>query len=113
MRALDIIIKKRDGLILSPQEIDFFVNGYGKGEIPDYQAAAWAMAVLLKGMTLDETTALTMAIASHVTLQNAKNFLVSKMSEIQSIGHFLKTSNGYRVTAPEGFVAVDRITFYS
>jgi hypothetical protein len=53
--------------------------------------------------------ALTMAIASHVTLQNAKNFLVSKMSEIQSIGHFLKTSNGYRVTAPEGFVAVDRI----
>jgi len=31
------------------------------------------------------------------------------MSEIQSIGHFLKTSNGYRVTAPEGFVAVDRI----
>ena len=53
--------------------------------------------------------ALTMAIASHVTLQNAKNFLVSKMSEIQSIGHFLKTSNGYRVTAPEGFVAVDRV----
>jgi len=53
--------------------------------------------------------ALYFAIASHVTLQNAKNFLVSKMSEIQSIGHFLKTSNGYRVTAPEGFVAVDRI----
>ena len=53
--------------------------------------------------------ALYFAIASHVTLQNAKNFLVSKMSEIQSIGHFLKTSNGYRVTAPEGFVAVDRV----
>ena len=47
-------------------------------------------------------------IASHVTLQNAKNFLISKMNEIQSIGHFLKTSNGYRVTNPEGFVAVDR-----
>ena len=53
--------------------------------------------------------ALYFAIASHVTLQNAKNFLVSKMSEIQSIGHFLKTSNGYKVTAPEGFVAVDRV----
>jgi len=53
--------------------------------------------------------ALYFAIASHVTLQNAKNFLVSKMSEIQSIGHFLKTSTGYRVTAPEGFVAVDRV----
>ena len=52
--------------------------------------------------------ALTMAIASHVTLQNAKNFLVSKLSEIQSIGHFLRTSTGYKVTAPEGFVAVDR-----
>ena len=52
--------------------------------------------------------ALTMAIASHVTLQNAKNFLVSKLSEIQSIGHFLRTPNGYKVTAPEGFVAVDR-----
>jgi hypothetical protein len=53
--------------------------------------------------------ALYFAIASHVTLQNAKNFLVSKMSEIQSIGHFLKTSSGYKVTAPEGFVAVDRV----
>ena len=52
--------------------------------------------------------ALYFAIASHVTLQNAKNFLVNKLSEIQSIGHFLRTPNGYRVTAPEGFVAVDR-----
>ena len=52
--------------------------------------------------------ALYMAIASHVSLANAKNFLVSKLSQIQSIGHFLKTSNGYKGTAPEGFVAVDR-----
>jgi hypothetical protein len=49
------------------------------------------------------------AIASHVTLQNAKNFLINKLSEIQSIGHFLRTPNGYKVTAPEGFVAVDRV----
>ncbi len=53
--------------------------------------------------------ALTMAIASHVTLQNAKNFLINKMSEIQSVGHFLRTSTGYRVTSPEGYVAVDRV----
>ena len=53
-------------------------------------------------------SALYMAIASHVSLANAKNFLVSKLSQIQSIGHFLKTPNGYKVTAPEGFVAVDR-----
>jgi len=54
------------------------------------------------------SSSLYMAIASHVSLANAKNFLVSKLSQIQSIGHFLKTSNGYKVTAPEGFVAVDR-----
>ena len=53
-------------------------------------------------------TALYFAIASHVSLGTAKNFLVSKLSQIQSIGHFLKTSNGYKVTAPEGFVAVDK-----
>jgi hypothetical protein len=54
-------------------------------------------------------SALYFAIASHVSLANAKNFLVSKLSQIQSIGHFLKTPNGYRVTAPEGFVAVDKV----
>ena len=53
--------------------------------------------------------ALYFTIASHVTLQNAKNYLVSKLSEIQSIGHFLRTPTGYKVTAPEGFVAVDRV----
>ena len=53
--------------------------------------------------------ALVMAIASHVTLQNAKNVLINKMSEIQSVGHFLRTSTGYKVTSPEGYVAVDRI----
>ena len=52
---------------------------------------------------------LVMAVASHVTLQSAKDFLINKMSEIQSIGHFLKTSTGYKVTSPEGFVAVDKI----
>ena len=53
-------------------------------------------------------TALYFAIASHVSLQSCKNTLVSKLSQIQSIGHFLRTPNGYRVTAPEGFVAVDK-----
>ena len=53
-------------------------------------------------------TALYFAIASHVSLGNAKNFLIQKLSQIQSIGHFIRTPNGYRVTNPEGFVAVDR-----
>jgi pyrimidine-nucleoside phosphorylase len=63
MRALDIIEHKRDGLELHEEEIRFWVNGITSGEIPDYQLSAWAMAVLLRGMTLRETTALTIALA--------------------------------------------------
>ena len=54
-------------------------------------------------------SALYMAIASHITLGNAKNTLLQKMSQIQSIGNFIRTSKGYRVTAPEGYVAVDSV----
>lgn len=64
MRAVDIIVKKRDGRALSKQEIDYFIQGYTAGDIPDYQAAAWAMAVLLMGMTPEETTHLTLAMAN-------------------------------------------------
>lgn len=64
MRAVDIIIKKKDKKALTKEEIDFFINGYVNGEIPDYQAAAWAMAVLLNGMTDQETTDLTLSIAN-------------------------------------------------
>lgn len=64
MRAVDIITKKRDGNELSKGEIEFFIAGYANGEIPDYQAAAWAMAVLLKGMTDAETTDLALAMAN-------------------------------------------------
>jgi pyrimidine-nucleoside phosphorylase len=56
-------MKKRDRGELTRQEIEFFVQGYTSGEIPDYQAAAWAMAVLLNGMTSQETTDLTLAMA--------------------------------------------------
>src|SRR3989344_5922500 len=63
MRATDIIIKKRDRGELTNEEIEFFVNGFTKDEIPDYQVSAWAMAVFLNGMTARETTGLTMAMA--------------------------------------------------
>jgi pyrimidine-nucleoside phosphorylase len=63
MRAVDIIIKKRDHAELTQEEIDFFVQGYTRGEIPDYQASAWAMTVLLNGMTARETTDLTLSMA--------------------------------------------------
>ena len=52
--------------------------------------------------------ALYFAIASHVSLSRAKNFLINKLAQIQNIGHFIRTASGYRVTNPEGFVAVDR-----
>jgi pyrimidine-nucleoside phosphorylase len=63
MRAVDIIIKKREGGELSREEIRFFIEGFTRGEIADYQASAWAMAVLLRGMTLRETLELTLAMA--------------------------------------------------
>ena len=63
MRAVDIIIKKRDQAELSREEIGFFVNGFASGDIPDYQAAAFAMAVVLNGMSPRETTDLTLAMA--------------------------------------------------
>jgi pyrimidine-nucleoside phosphorylase/thymidine phosphorylase len=59
MRAVDVIQKKRDGGELSREEIASFVNGYTRGEIPDYQASALAMAVFFRGMTSAETVALT------------------------------------------------------
>jgi len=63
MRAVDIIIKKRDKGELTRTEIDYFIKGVASGEVADYQAAAWAMAVLLNGMTPQETTDLTLAMA--------------------------------------------------
>ena len=62
MRVYDIIKKKRDGKELSAAEIKYFIEGYAKGEIPDYQASAFCMAVYFKGMTERETADLTFAI---------------------------------------------------
>jgi pyrimidine-nucleoside phosphorylase len=64
MRAVDIISKKRDRSELTREEIIFFVNGFTSGDIPDYQVSAWAMAVMLNGMTDRETTDLTMAMVN-------------------------------------------------
>ena len=64
MRAVEVIERKRDGAALSREEIAFFVEGLTRGDIPDYQVAAWAMAVLLQGMTPRETLDLTQAMAA-------------------------------------------------
>ncbi|HHT71081.1 MAG: pyrimidine-nucleoside phosphorylase [bacterium] len=63
MRALDIIAKKRDGRELTAVEIEFLINGYVAGDIPDYQMAAFLMGTYIRGMTKAETAALTMAMA--------------------------------------------------
>ena len=62
MRMYDLIQKKRDGGELSEKEIRWFIEGYTKGEIPDYQVSALCMAIYFRGLTLEETTALTFAV---------------------------------------------------
>ena len=62
MRAVDIILSKRDGRTLAREEIRFFVDGVTTGTLPDYQASALLMAILLRGMTREETAWLTDAM---------------------------------------------------
>ena len=56
MRMVDIIEKKRDGGKLTKEEIEFFVNGYVRGDIPDYQASALLMAIYFRNMDYDENS---------------------------------------------------------
>jgi pyrimidine-nucleoside phosphorylase/thymidine phosphorylase len=69
MRTVDLIQRKRDGEELLPEEIEFLVNGYTQDQIPDYQIAAFLMAVYFSGMSDTEVTALTNTmIASGATI---------------------------------------------
>lgn len=63
MRMYDLIAKKRDGLSLTGEEIDFIIRGFTNGDIPDYQMSAFLMAVYLRGMTDEETARMTLAMA--------------------------------------------------
>ena len=64
MVALEVIGRKRDGGEHTPEEIEFLLSGYLRGDIPDYQMAAWLMAVCIRGMTRAETLALTRAMVA-------------------------------------------------
>ena len=83
MRMYDLIMKKRNGNALSNDEINFMVQGYTKGEIPDYQMSAMTMAVYFQGMNEQETLALTMAMAHSgdmLDLSDIKGIKVDKHS---------------------------------
>ncbi len=83
MHATDIIARKRDGHELSEDELRFFIEGYTTGTIPDYQAAAWAMAVLWRGMTPRETAWLTRAMAfsgDTLDIHDVAPFVIDKHS---------------------------------
>lgn len=83
MRMYDIIEKKRDGKELTHDEIEFFINGYCSGSIPDYQASALLMAIFLKGMNSKETADLTETMANSgdtVDLSRIEGIKVDKHS---------------------------------
>jgi len=83
MRAFDIIAKKRDKKELSKEEIEFFIGGYSKGEITDYQASALLMAIYLNGFNEEETVNLTMAMINSgdiVDLSEIEGIKVDKHS---------------------------------
>ncbi len=82
MLMTDIIIKKRDGLKLSAEEIEYVVNGYTKGDIPDYQMSALLMAILIRGMDSEETLQLTMAM-----MHSGETLDLSKISGIKADKH--------------------------
>ena len=83
MRMIDIIEKKRDGMSLTREEIEFFVNGYTRGEVPDYQASSLAMAIFFQDMNDEERAALTMSMVNsgeRVDLSDINGIKVDKHS---------------------------------
>ncbi len=82
LNTIEIIFKKREGYSLSKEEIEFLIQGYVQGEIPDYQMAAWAMAVFFQGLTPKETANLTTSMARSGTMLdfNSLGFVLDKHS---------------------------------
>jgi len=91
-RAVNVIRKKRDGQQLSSAEIEYLVQAYTDGEIPDYQVSAWLMAVILRGLTRPETSALTDAMLHSGDVLNLSELLAKKVDKHSTGGVGDKTS---------------------
>ncbi|MGA2511058.1 MAG: thymidine phosphorylase [Candidatus Acidiferrales bacterium] len=109
-RAIDIIRKKRDGHELSPAEIARLVDGYTRGEIPDYQVSAWLMAALLRGLTRAETAALTDSMLHSGQVLDLSEFTAAKVDKHSTGGVGDKTSLVLAPLAAAGGLIVPMIS---
>ena len=110
VRAIDVITKKRDGQELSRAEIESFISAYTKGGIPDYQASAWLMAVVLRGMTRTETAALTNAMLHSGEVLDLSEFPSAKVDKHSTGGVGDKTSLVLAPLAAAGGLVVPMIS---
>jgi pyrimidine-nucleoside phosphorylase/thymidine phosphorylase len=92
MRAVDLIRKKRDSGEHSREEIDFLISGYTRGEIPDYQMAAWLMATWLRGLNRSEIASLTEAMLHSGEVLNLADLPGKKVDKHSTGGVGDKTS---------------------
>jgi pyrimidine-nucleoside phosphorylase/thymidine phosphorylase len=109
-RAIDIIRKKRDGLELSPAEIQYLVRGYSQNEIPDYQMSAWLMASVLRGLSRAETAVLTDAMLHSGEVLDLSNLPAKKVDKHSTGGVGDKTSLILAPVAAVGGLAVPMIS---
>src|ERR1700686_3407772 len=110
MRAVDLIRKKRDSGEHSREEIEFLISGYTRGEIPDYQIAAWLMSAWIRGLSRAETTALTQAMLSSWEVLDLSGLPGKKVDKHSTGGVGDKTSLILAPIVAAGGVVVPRVS---
>jgi len=110
MRAVDLIRKKRDSGEHSREEIDFLISGYTKGDIPDYQMAAWLMAVWIRGLNPAESAALTECMLYSGEVVNHSDLPMKKVDKHSTGGVGDKTSLILAPIVASGGLAVPMIS---